>query len=81
MSHATSKLQNLRALEQLYLEHPEGITDTEAARIMGVNFSSIFRYRTEDMQGILKLKHGLYTWKPTQAQYEHALLIVEAHEK
>lgn len=78
MSHATSKLANLRALEKLYLEHPAGITDAEAANALGVNFTSIYRYRTEDMEGVVRIKHGLYTWKPTRAQYEHALLIVGA---
>lgn len=81
MSHATSKLDNIRALEKLYLAHPEGITDAEAAQTLGINFTSIYRYRTEDMQGIIKLRHGVYTWKPTREQYQHALLIVEAYKK
>jgi len=43
MSRATTKVQRLRQVEMLLMTHPEGMTQAELARRLGVNRSTIHR--------------------------------------
>ena len=44
MERATGKAERLLQIESLLLTHPEGLTQAEIARRLGVNRSTIYRY-------------------------------------
>jgi len=44
MERATGKAERLLQIEALLLEHPEGLSQAEIARRIGVNRSTVYRY-------------------------------------
>jgi CRISPR-associated endonuclease/helicase Cas3 len=63
MTHAESKAKRLLQIETLLMAHPEGLTQAEIARRLGVNRSTVTRY-TPDLPGYIYIDDLDYgKWK------------------
>lgn len=62
--HARTKLQNLLQAKWFYLTNPAGMTDSEMAKVLGVERMTAHRYRKE--LGTIEVSDGRYTLEPTQ---------------
>jgi len=52
MERATGKAERLLQIESLLLAHPDGLTQAEIARRIGVNRSTVYRY-LPDLTGVV----------------------------
>ena len=63
MGHAVSKLERLQRAKHIYLAHPDGVSDGELARLLGVTTTTAFRYRKE--LRAVSVGTSRYTLNPT----------------
>jgi len=76
MSHALTKMQALEQVKRLLLMHPDGISINDIQKQMDVDWSSVWRWVTQDLKA-RKIERGIYTLDPSEADIKLAYAVLD----
>jgi hypothetical protein len=76
MGYALRKVERLLRARLLYFQSPQGITDSELAKVLGIERTVAYDYRKE-LGATATTTPGRYTLEPTQEDIDIALAILQ----
>lgn len=68
--------ENLQKVKMFLIRNPDGVSDQDVAKALGIGRTSAFRYRQALGDAVTEIKRGQYTIKPSQDDVADAVAIL-----